>query len=217
MKYYLSSYKFGNKIEELKNLIPENNKIGHINNSRDWVGADSERAHKHQQEEMEFLNKIGFKAEPLDLKEYFKKTEELKSKINSLGGVWVSGGNTFVLRMAMKLSGFDKIFKELVKRKEFLYGGYSAGICILSDSLKSIEIVDDPNNFPYKEISEPIYKGLGVFNYSFMPHYDSDHFESEAIGKEIQRCIDNKWLFKALRDGDVIIIREEMNTVANNG
>ena len=33
-----------------------------------------------------------------------------------------------------------------------------------------------------------------------MPHYDSDHFESEGIGKEIQRCIDNKWLFKALRN-----------------
>ncbi|MEZ5045147.1 MAG: Type 1 glutamine amidotransferase-like domain-containing protein [Saprospiraceae bacterium] len=207
MNYYLSSHKFGNKIEELKNLIPENNKIGHINNSRDWVGADPERAIKHQREEIEFLNKIGFTAEPLDLKEYFNKNEELKSKLNSLGGIWVSGGNTFVLRMAMKISGFDKIFKELIHRKDYFYGGYSAGICILSDSLKSIEIVDDPNNFPYEGISKPIYEGLGVFNYSFMPHYDSDHFESEAIGKEIQRCIDNKWLFKALRDGDVIIIK----------
>ncbi len=206
MKYYLSSYKFGNQIEELKNIIPHNNRVGHINNSRDWVGADPERANKHQQEEMEFLNKIGFKPEALDLKEYFNKTKELKSKLNSLGGIWVSGGNTFVLRMAMKISGFDNIFKELINRKDFLYGGYSAGICILSDSLKSIEIVDDPNNFPYKEITKPIYEGLGVFNYSFMPHYDSDHFESEAIEKEIQRCIDNKWLFKALRDGDVIIV-----------
>ncbi|NER15109.1 type 1 glutamine amidotransferase-like domain-containing protein [Leptobacterium flavescens] len=206
MKYYLSSYKFGNQIKELKRLIPQNNKIGHINNSRDWVGADPERVNKHQQEEIELLNEIGFKAEPLDLKEYFNKTEELKSKLNSLGGIWVSGGNTFVLRMAMKLSGFDRIFKELITRNDFLYGGYSAGICILSDSLKSIDIVDDPNNFPYKGINKPIYEGLGVFNYSFMPHYDSDHFESEAIGKEIQRCIDNKWLFKALRDGEVIIV-----------
>ncbi|MDO5969946.1 Type 1 glutamine amidotransferase-like domain-containing protein [Flavivirga aquimarina] len=192
MKYYLSSYKFGNKIEELKELIPKNNKIGHINNSRDWVGSDSERANKDQQEEIELLNKIGFKAEPLDLKEYFDKTDELNIKLTSLGGIWVSGGNTFVLRMAMKLSGFDEIFEKLINREDFLYGGYSAGICVLSESLKSIEIVDDSNNFPYKGINEPIYEGLGVFNYSFMPHYDSDHFESEAIGKEIQKCIDNK-------------------------
>ncbi|AUP79217.1 Type 1 glutamine amidotransferase-like domain-containing protein [Flavivirga eckloniae] len=205
MKYYLSSYKFGNKIEELKKLIPDNNRIGHINNSRDWVGSDLERANKHQNEEIEFLNGIGFKAEPLDLKMYFHKKDDLRNKLNSLGALWVSGGNTFVLRMAMKLSGFDEIFKELKNKTDFLYGGYSAGICILSDSLKSIENVDDPNNFPYEEIDKPIYEGLGIYNYSFMPHYDSDHFESEAIGKEIQRCIDNKWLFKALRDGDVII------------
>jgi hypothetical protein len=40
MKYYLSSYKFGNEIESLKKLIPSNNIIGHINNSRDFVGSD---------------------------------------------------------------------------------------------------------------------------------------------------------------------------------
>ncbi|MEM9888985.1 MAG: Type 1 glutamine amidotransferase-like domain-containing protein [Bacteroidota bacterium] len=206
MKYYLSSYKFGNRLEDLKRLRPQNPKIGHINNSRDWVGADPKRATKHQNDEIEILNSIGFIAESIDLKKYFGKIAELRKKLNSLGGIWVSGGNTFVLRMAMKLSGFDKIFDELIKREDFLYGGYSAGICVLSESLESIDIVDDPRNFPYEGITEPIYEGLGVFNYSFMPHYDSDHFESEAIGKEIQRCINNKWLFKALRDGDVLII-----------
>ena len=120
MKYYLSSYKFGNKVEELKKLIPENNKIGHINNSRDWVGADPERANKHQKEEIDFLNGIGFNAEPLDLKSYFHKTDELRYKLNSLGALWVSGGNAFVLRMAMKLSGFDELFNELKNRNDFL-------------------------------------------------------------------------------------------------
>lgn len=186
-------------------LIPNNNQLGHIGNARDWVGADPERAEKHQTEEIDFLNGIGFNAEPLDLKSYFNKAGELRAKLNSLGSLWVSGGNTFVLRMAMRLSGFDELFNEVKDRSDFLYGGYSAGVCILSDSLKPVEFVDDPNNFPYPAINEPIYEGLGVFQYSFMPHYDSDHPESEAIGKEIQRCIDNKWLFKALRDGDVVI------------
>lgn len=206
MKYYLSSYKFGNKTDDLKRLIPKNNKLGHINNAKDWVEADAERANKSQQKELEFLNELGFESESLDLKLYFNKTEALRDKINELGALWVSGGNCFVLRMAMKLSGFDIVFEELKNRDDFLYGGYSAGICVLSHSLKAIDQVDDPQNFPYKEITQPIYEGLGVFDYAFMPHYDSDHFESEAIDKEIQRCIDNKWLFKALRDGEAIII-----------
>lgn len=205
MKFYLSSFRFGNKTEDLKRMKPANNKIAHINNARDWVGSDSEKAAKTQKNEIDFLNNLGFAAEPLDLKLYFKKKAELTDKINSLGALWVSGGNTFVLRMAMKLSGFDTIFETIKNKKDFLYGGYSAGICILSNSLKSIDQVDDPNNFPYEEINKPIYEGLGVFDYSFMPHYDSDHYESEAIAKEVDRCINNKWLFKALRDGDVII------------
>jgi len=205
MKYYLSSFRFGNKIEDLKRMKPANSKIAHINNARDMVGNDSARAAQTQKDEIEFLNNLGFVAEPLDLKLYFNKTAELKDKINTLGVLWVSGGKTFVLRMAMKLSGFDTIFETIKNKEDFLYGGYSAGICILSKSLKSIDQVDDPNNFPYQETSLPIYEGLGVFNYSFMPHYNSDHYESEAIAKEITRCINNKWLFKALRDGDVII------------
>ena len=206
MKYYLSSYKFGDKIDDLKRLIPKNNKIGHINNAQDCLGYDVERTRKSQEDQMGYLNSLGFESEPLDLRSYFYKTEALRDKISDLGALWVSGGNAFVLRMAMKLSGFDIIFQELKTRGDFLYAGYSAGICVLSKSMKAIDQVDDPHNFPYPEILRPIYEGLGVFDHAFMPHYDSNHFESEVIGKEIQRCIDNKWLFKALRDGEVIII-----------
>ncbi len=209
MKFYLSSYKFGNEVEKLKTMLPTTSKIGHINNSCDWTDANPEIRAKNQREEIEQLNQLGFIAEPLDLKDYFGKRDELKIKLSQLNGLWVSGGNTFVLRQAMKLSGFDKLFGELKLRKDFLYGGYSAGICVLCDSLKYIQNVDNPNDFPYKDSKEIIWDGLNVFSYGFLPHYDSDHFESEAISKEVQVCIDNKWLFKALRDGEVIIIEGE--------
>jgi dipeptidase E len=32
MKYYLSSYKFGNEVEKLKQILPKGAKIGHIKN-----------------------------------------------------------------------------------------------------------------------------------------------------------------------------------------
>ncbi len=206
MKYYLSSYKFGDKTNTLKKLISKNNKLGHIHNACDFVGRNPEIANSIQQEEIDVLNTLGFDAKPLDLKDYFGKKEELKTKLDSLGALWVSGGNTFVLRQAMRLSGFDELFTNLIKRDDFLYGGYSAGICILSETLKSIDVVDDAKNFPYSQIKEGIYEGLGVFKYSFMPHYDSDHPESSLIDVEILRCIKNDWPYKTLKDGEVIII-----------
>ncbi|MEC3906070.1 Type 1 glutamine amidotransferase-like domain-containing protein [Tamlana sp. 2201CG12-4] len=206
MTYYLSSYKFGDKVEALKNILFQGAKIGHINNSQDWTTANPEIRDNHLKEEMEFMDNLGCISEHLDLKDYFGKENKLRNKIASLDGIWVCGGNTFVLRQAMKLSGFDNIFIELQKRDDFFYGGYSAGVCILSDSLKYIQCVDNPNDFPYKEITETIWEGLNVFNYGILPHYDSEHPESEDIEREVKRCINNKWLFKTLRDGEVIII-----------
>ena len=192
----------------MKKILPNGSKIGHINNSRDFTNADPEIRANHQNKEIAQLNDFGFAAEPLDLQQYFGKEDQLRIKIAELNGLWVSGGNTFVLRQAMKLSGFDNIFEELRNRRHFLYAAYSAGVCVLCDSLKYIQNVDDPDDFPYEATRETTWNGLGVFNYGILPHYDSDHFESEAIGKELQLCIDNKWLFKALRDGEVIIIDE---------
>ncbi|WP_435139263.1 Type 1 glutamine amidotransferase-like domain-containing protein [Formosa sp. A9] len=206
MKYYLSSYKFGNRVDKLIEMLPQGAKVGHINNSKDWTTANPKIRNNHLKEEMEFINSLGFISEHLDLKKYFGEENKLRNKIASLDGIWICGGNTFVLRQAMKLSGFDNIFTELQKRADFFYGGYSAGVCILSDSLKYIEFVDDPNDFPYKEIKETIWEGLNLFDYGILPHYDSDHPESEEIEKEVKRCIDNKWLFKTMRDGEVFII-----------
>jgi len=206
MKFYLSSYLFGDHVEELKRMMPSNKKIGHINNAQDYSQWDPVRSNNNQIEQVEILNSLGFEAESLDLKNYFGKQDELESKLSSLGGLWISGGNTFVLRQAMALSGFDELFPKLQERKDFLYSGYSAGICILAPSLRTIDQVDDPFDYPYGSFTEPLWDGLGVFDYSFMPHYDSDHPESELIDAEIKRCEENNWPYKALRDGEVLII-----------
>ena len=195
------------EVEKLRGMIPGNNKIGHINNALDFVGRDEQRAINSQKQEIDYLNELGFNAEALNLQDYFNRKQQLREKINSLGALWVCGGNSFVLRQAMKLSGFDNIWQELIKREDFLYGGYSAGICILSKSLEPISRVDAPNNFPYPENQETIWSGLGQFEHTFMPHFESDHSESEIIGKEVERCIENSWPYKTLRDGEVIIIQ----------
>lgn len=209
MKLYLSSIKFGDEVEKLRAMMPQGSKIGHINNARDWTTADPQLRNHHQQQEIETLNTLGFKAEVLNLQDYFHRPSALRGKLADLDGVWVSGGNTFVLLQAMVLSGFDQIFEELKVRKGFLYVGYSAGVCALCDSLKYIQQVDDPTDFPYPDNKETIWEGLNYFNYGIISHYRSDHSESEMVELEVENCIRNKWLFKALSDGEVIIIDEE--------
>lgn len=126
--------------------------------------------------------------------------------MKEFGVFWVRSGNTFVLRQAMKLSGFDVVLKGMLKKGDVLYGGYSAGICVLSPTLKGIEITDDSKARPYGKKSKVIWEGLGIVDYAIVPHYKSDHPESKLSGKTVEYFIKNKVPFKALRDGDVIII-----------
>ncbi len=204
MKYYLSSYELGNETEKLKKLVPKG-KIGYIPNARDFTGADPERRAKRNEKDMSSLRELGFEVEMVNLQDYFGKQDKLKKKLEELGAIFISGGNVFVLRQAMKLSGLDEILKELCAHNDFLYAGYSAAGCVLSPNLKAYEIVDKVDT-PYPEQKEVILEGLGFVDWAFMPHWDSDHPESADIEKEIAYCKENNIPYKAIRDGEVIIL-----------
>lgn len=207
MNYYLSSYKLGNELEKLNQLVKKTSgNIGYIPNSLDYIGADPQKRAESTQNDILDLQSHGCNVEIVDLRNYFGKVDELKNKLQSLGGLYVRGGNTFVLRQAMRLSGFDNLIGELQKREHFLYIAYSAGVCVLTPTLKPYAITDDANNFPYPEITEQIWEGFGIIPFVFQPHFKSDHPESASTDKEIEYCIENKLLFKAYHDGEVLII-----------
>ncbi len=206
MKFYLSSYKVGNHEEEFKKMISSTNmKTAYIPNALDFTD-DLEKRKESEERDINDLNKFGLNIERLDLKEYFKQKEKLREKILEYGVIWVRGGNAFVLRQAMKISGFDEILPEIQKNDNLVYGGYSAGVCVLGPSLKGLEIVDDANIMPYEEIKDIVWEGVGILNYSIVPHYRSDHPESEGTEKVVEFMIKEKILFKVLKDGEVIII-----------
>ena len=205
MKFYLSSYKIGNETEKLKELIGKH-PIGYIPNALDSSKNDPIWKTKHIKSDIDGLISLGLKVELLDLKDYFGKEDQLRKKISELRGVWISGGNVFILRQAMKLSNFDKILADIKEQDDFVYGGYSAAACVLSTNLKGYHIVDNPNDSPYEEIKKTIWNGLGFIDYLFLPHYKSDHPESADIDKEVKFCKKNNIPFKTLRDGEVIII-----------
>lgn len=104
MKLYLSSYKLGDKTEELKRWIADhNNKICLIPNSRD-VFPDGERKVTGIQADAKDLEGLGFDVTVISLKDYFNRKEELSKRLEEVNAFYVIGGNTFALRQAMYLS-----------------------------------------------------------------------------------------------------------------
>lgn len=207
MKLYLSSFKIGNKEQKLKEITKNGNKkVAYINNALDFA-TDLERRNKSDAVDISDLERLGFAVDILDLKRYFNSPDELEEKLDHYDVLWVRGGNSFVLAQAFKLSGFGEIVKRHFKNsKDIVYGGYSAGICNLGSTLKGIHLVDDPYQNPYGEEYPTIWEGAGVLDYAIVPHYKSDHKESKDIDRSIEYMINNKIPFKALRDGEVIVI-----------
>lgn len=209
MKFYLSSYKVGNETEQLRTFL-SGKTVGYIPNAGDFSAADPIKSKEVTERDTQSLKQLGIDVEILNLRDFFGKKDALRKELQRLGGIWIRGGNTFVLRQAMKLSGLDELLtQELRSRDDFVYGGYSAAGCVLSPSLKCYQIVDDPKETPYEGWKEVLWDGLGLIEFAFMPHFDSDHSESADINREIQYCVENHIPYKALRDGEVLIINEE--------
>jgi len=203
MKLYLSSYKVGNRIEELKKWIDEHgNKICLIPNSRD-IYPESEKKSNGIQADVNELIALGFDVTVISLKDYFNNKEELLSKIKEFNAFYVVGGNVFVLRQAMYLSGFDEYLKTIENNTNYLYAGYSAGICVLAKDMHGLDICDDPDINPYD--IDTIWEGLGYFDYIFLPHYKSNHKETKLIDDSVEYCNKHNIKYKTLHDGDVIV------------
>jgi dipeptidase E len=212
MRLYLSSFRIGNYPQRLIGLMGDNKKACVIANAVDHKDGRQERLQK----EIDDLNKLGFQAEELDLREYFGKEKDLENKLSKYGIVWVRGGNCFVLKRAFEQSGFDVVIKNFLKEDKIVYGGYSAGVCIVSPNLHGTEIVDDPNVVPLGYESNFNWDGLHLIDYVVSVHYKSDHPESADVDKEVEYFIENKINYKTLRDGEVIVVdsdKEEILTV----
>lgn len=205
MKLYLSSYRIGDNPKKLMELFSANKKAAVIANAMDFL-EKSERD-KSVQQEIDDLTKLGLTAEELDLRDYFDKSKDLNSKLNTYGIIWVRGGNAFILRRAMAQSGFDKLLRKKNKNPDFVYAGYSAGACVISPNLYGAELVDNPHRIPARYKSNVIWDGVGIINFFIVPHYRSNHPESAAVEKVVEYFTKKRMPFKMLRDGEVLVTK----------
>lgn len=155
------------------------------------------------------LQELGFDVKVISLKQYFGNPEQLEKDFSKYNAFFAIGGNSFALRKAMQLSGFDEFLKKQINSPNFLYSGYSAGICVLSPSLLGLELVDEPLN-PYNN-DEVMYEGIGLLDYVPVPHYKSDHPESHLVDDVVRYMLENNIKHRTIRDGEVIVVDYSKN------
>ncbi len=173
MKLYLSSYRIPDSqaLIALTDKTAEDIRVALIPNAKDYY---AERARNVKlQESIEYFRSRGLASEVVDLREY-RNPDELRRTLQAYDVIWAVGGNTFCLRHEMQASGFDIVVKDLLEQG-IVYGGDSAGACVVGTTLKGLEGADDP------AFSESvIWEGLALVPHFILPHVDNLLFAEDT-------------------------------------
>src|SRR5689334_20758958 len=163
MRLFLSSDKFGNRLDLLAGLARPDAKVAVIANALDLVPPASRETYARTvHDPVAELNAAGLTGSALDLRDYFGAPDKLEPVLTALDMVWVTGGNAFLLRRAMRQSGFDRVAPPLIQADKLVYGGWSAGAVVACPNLKGIEYMDDPHQVAPGYDLAPIFEGLDL-------------------------------------------------------
>jgi dipeptidase E len=204
MRLYLSSFDVGNCPEELVALAGPGRRVAIVLNALDHrPQARSDWLHRQCSK----LVELGFAVCELDLRCYFGAPDTLQRVLGEVDLVWINGGNSFILRRAMKQSGFDRLIKEAVARDAIAYGGFSAAAVIAFSSLEGLELTDNSHEVPVGYDPEIVWEGLGFVPYALAVHFKSDHPESASVDREIAFYEARGIPYRTLRDGEALVVR----------
>lgn len=206
MRLYLSSFRMGDHPEHLTALVGEDGRRALIiANALDDAPADVRRAGVER--ELAALAGAGIDAVELDLRDYFGQEQRLRRDLGKVSLAWLRGGNVFLLRYALFRSGADAVFGDLLAADALVYAGYSAGPCVLSPSLRGLELVDDADAVRRIYGSEPVWDGLALLEEAFVPHYQSPgHPETAAMDRVVARYRAEGVAHRTLHDGQVLLV-----------
>lgn len=204
MRLYLSSSLLGDHADKLIEMSGPAARVAIIPNALD--NFPNFQRDYFRETVAPLFSTLGFRAEALDLRRYFEHPSALATDIQGFDILWAIGGNSFLLRRAMKHSGFDAAARSLLQGSSVIYGGWSAGTVVAGKDLFGIDGVDDPlASAPGYPPSDVVCEGLAFVQATLVPHVDSDHAESVAAGKSVAMIRDSGRSVIALRDGEVLV------------
>lgn len=121
--------------------------------------------------------------------------------------IYISGGNPFYLLHHMRLSGADKIMKEIIAETNTIIIGASAGAVILGPDIEIVKFFTPQMN----NVGLHDFKGLAMTDVAIFPHYDREDLFIVETGQTIEDRIksferDKQRSITRLKDIDYLII-----------
>lgn len=209
MRLYLSSYRVGDRAGSLLALLGDGKRAALIENALDLYSDDAREMHRRDiYDPAAELASLGIATTRLDLRYYFGRPGALAEALADYDLVWVVGGNTFVLRRAMKQSGFDDVITGMLDSDQIVYGGFGAGAVVAAPGLAGMQLFDDTGEVPTGYDPETVWDGLGLIDHSIVPHFRSPHPEAAAAERATRHLSGQGLRYRALRDGEVIVWTE---------
>lgn len=204
MRLFLSSYRFGADPGLFTAVTRTPGRIAVIANAADAWPATARSAAVTS--EMGPLRSLGFSPEEVDLREYADDPSALRDRLAEFPAVWVRGGNTFVLRARLALSGGDAVLTELVRENRIAYGGYSAGACVAAPSLRGLEFSDDPGEVRATCGCEVVWDGLGWIDHAIVPHAGASLLDDGGVGQTLHYLREHHLPYVALTDDEAVVV-----------
>jgi dipeptidase E len=156
--------------------------------------------------ETEALEHLGFHVEELDLRNYFADQSRLQAFLETKDMLWINGGNSFLLRRAMRQSGFDVTIHGLLQADRIVYAGFSAAVCCAGPTLHGVEFLDRTDELADGYDPAVIWEGLHLVDRTVVVHYNSRHSGPLNAEQMVQQCRENRIPFTTLSDGQVLIV-----------
>jgi dipeptidase E len=164
--------------------------------SRPWVQADRRQ-----------LEALGCEVSTLDLAAV--DADGAEGALRDVDGVFLTGGNSYLLLWHARRSGFAELLVPLVERGELLYVGTSAGSLVAGPDLAPAASLDNRREVPELDSST----ALGLVPFTVLPHdqepeYRERHDEIVAAHPAVS--------FVRLADDRAVLVRGDTVEVVNS-
>ena len=215
MRLYLSSERLGERSGALLAML-NGQRVAVIANGYDGASATARDIYRTEvYDPLAEFAALGLEPHELDLRAHFGDPESLRRRLSAYDLAWVMGGNSFVLRRAMKQSGFDTVIRDMLDADTIAYGGYAAGAVVAGPTLRGLELMDDPFELPAGYDETLIWSGLGLTPFAIVPHYQSHHPEAASAEKVVSYMRARRTRYRAISDGEVIVQMGNLERLAS--
>lgn len=206
MRLFLSSWDPQGIPREVRSIVGPNLRCAVVVNACDAYNRSARDDVRDRA--LRDLGALGFEVHELDLRDHSDDDRGLTKQLATCGMVWVTGGNAFVLRSAIRRSGFEAAIPRLLDTTQLVYGGSSAGSVVAGASLRGVELVDPVADLELIGAGEPIWEGLGLVDFTIAPHYESVGSMREGIDAMVLDLQRRRAPYRALKDGQSLIFDE---------